>query len=283
VSARHRLGALAVAIVAASCAPEVPPPGPDVAARLGGLDVPLAEFVAHLENNLGESGGALESEALSALFDRFLDERLLSRLAEDRGLVAGSPPADVAVDALLTADPAPPLTETAIVSYFAEHVAEFRLPERVELAIVRTGDRASAERARRELGRGADFAEIARRYSTDPSAGKGGALGPLARGELPDGLAAAAFGLAPGRISGIVAAEDGFYLARLKRRLPERVPTLAEVRDEILRRIAGARADRAYARFLEEARSRYAVEVFDRNLSFVYRGSYPVSRPYETR
>ena len=44
-----------------------------------------------------------------------------------------------AVDALLAADPAPPLTETAIVSYFAEHVAEFRLPERVELVIVRTG------------------------------------------------------------------------------------------------------------------------------------------------
>jgi len=283
LSASRRLAAAAIVVLAAGCSPEVPPPGPDVAARIGGVDVPLADFVDHLETNLGEDGGALESEALSALFDRFLDERLLSRLAEDRRLVAGSPPADVAVDALLEADPAPPLTETAIVSYFAEHVAEFRLPERVELAIVRTGDRATAERARRELRRGAQFAEIARRYSTDPSAEKGGALGPLARDEMPEGLAEAAFDLAPGRVSEIVAADDGFYLARVERRHPERVPGLGEVRDEILRRIGGARADRAYARFLEEARSRYAVEVFDRNLSFVYRGSYPVSRPYETR
>lgn len=283
MSARCRIAALALLALAAACAPEAPPPDPDVAARIAGDDVPLAAFVAHLERNLGESGGALESEALSSLFDRFLDERLLSRLAEERGVVAGSPTADVAVDALLAADPAPPLTETAIVSYFAEHAEAFRLPERVEVAIVRTGDRASAERARRELGRGGDFAAVARRYSIDPSAASGGVLGALARDEMPEALAEAAFDLAPGRLSEIVALEDGYVVVRVERRLPERLPTLGEVRDEILRRLAGARADRAYARFLEEARSRYAVEVFDRNLSFVYRGSYPVSRPYETR
>jgi hypothetical protein len=64
---------------------------------------------------------------------------------------------------------------------------------------------------------------------------------------------------------------------------PARTLALAEARDEIQRRLAGARADRALARFVTEARSRYAVEVFDRNLPFVYRGSFPVSRPYESR
>jgi hypothetical protein len=43
------------------------------------------------------------------------------------------------------------------------------------------------------------------------------------------------------------------------------------------------RADAALARLVADARSRYAVEVFDRNLPFAYRGSFPISRPYEKR
>jgi hypothetical protein len=37
------------------------------------------------------------------------------------------------------------------------------------------------------------------------------------------------------------------------------------------------------ARLLAEARTRYAVEVFDRNLPFAYKGKFPVARPYENR
>ena len=74
---------------------------------------------------------------------------------------------------------------------------------------------------------------------------------------------------------------DGVQIFEIARRLPEHVRPLAEVRDQIQRRLGGARADRAYARLVTEARSRYAVQVFDRNLPFVYHGKFPVARPYE--
>jgi len=205
------------------------------------------------------------------------------RLARERGLVAGEPAPAEAVEALLLSDPAPPITETAIASYHAEHAEQFRLPEKIVLRAVRTDDRGAAERARRELAAGADFAAVARRLSVDPSAELGGDQGELGRDELPPALADVAFALPPGKVSEIVATPAGFYLLRVERRLPERVQALAEVRDEIRRRLVGTRGDRAYARFVAEARSRYAVEVFDRNLPFVYGGEFPVSRPYENR
>jgi len=280
---KRRLAAVALAALAAACGEPPPLIGPDVVARVGGDEVPYAEFARYLQENLGESGAALESEALSSLLDRFLEERLLVRLARDRGLVAGRPAPAAAVEALLASDPAPPITETAIASYYAEHAGQFRVPEKLALRAVRTDDRAAAERARRELAGGADFAAVARRLSVDPSAEAGGDLGELGRDELPPALAEAAFALAPGRLSEILVTPAGFYLLRVDRRVPERVLSLAEVREEIRRRLVGARGDRAYVRFVAETRSRYAVEVFDRNLPFVYGGEFPVSRPYENR
>jgi len=280
---RHAFVVVLLASLLSACAAEENLPGPDVVARLGGREVRHADFAAYLTANLGETGAALESDALSALFDRFVEERLLSQLAEDRRLIAGRASAARAVDALLAADPAPPITETALLSYYAEHGDDFREPERVELRVIRTDDRIAAERARRELRAGVPFATVAERLSVDPTAAQGGEQGTLAHDDLPPSLADAVFRLAAGQVSDILTGDDGFYLFRLERRIPPRIPELAEVRDEIRRRLVGARADRALARFLAEARSRYAVEVFDRNLPFVYHGEFPVSRPYEKR
>ena len=280
---RLRFAALAIAVAAVACHKAPPLPGPDVVARLGGVEVRNAEFSDYLQRNLGEPGGGLESEALSGLFDQFLDERLLARLAADRGLVAAGDSAASAVDRLLAAEPASPITETALSSYYAEHAADFGAPERVELRTIRTDDRVTAERARREILAGADFAAVARRLSSDPAAERGGDQGALAREDLPPTVAAMVFALPEGQVSNVIPGDDGYRLFRVGRKLPARQRTLDEVRDEILRRLGGARADRTFDRLLAEAQSRYAVEVFDRNLPFAYKGKFPVARPYENR
>lgn len=273
----------AAAVALAGCGEQPYLPGPDVVARVGGSEVRQGEFERYLQTNLGEPGGALASEALASLLDQFLTERLLARSAVDRGLARPGDEAAVAVDALLAAEPAAPVTETAISAFFHEHQQEFRLPEQIELRVIRTDDRMVAERARREIVAGADFGAVARRLSVDPTAGNGGEQGALDRDSLPGALADVLFRLKEGSLSEIVASADGFHLFQVVRRIPDRLRTLDEARDEILQRLAGARADRAYARLVAEARSRYAVEVYDRNLPFAYKGAYPTSRPYENR
>jgi hypothetical protein len=254
-----------------------------VVANLAGIDVHHAEFERYVEINLGEPGGALSSEALSSLFDQFVTERLLERSAIELGVARPGDGAAAAVDALLAMEPTAPVTETAISAYYREHKDDFRLAEQIELRIIRTDERVAAERARREIVAGADFRAVARRLSVDPTAESGGEQGALDRDSLSAGLGDALFKLKDGQLSEIVASPDGFHLFQVVRRIPERVRALDEVRAEILRRLSGARADRAYTRLVAEARSRYAVAVYDRNLPFVYKGAFAVSRPYENR
>jgi hypothetical protein len=278
-----RPGAALALALALGCGAGAELPDAGVVAEIEGAALRHADFTAFLEANLGESGGGLESEALSALFDQFVEERLLVRLASDRQLVVAHAGAAEAVEALLRAEGAPPIATTAIAAYYAEHAGEFRAPERVALRAIRTDDRAAAERARRELAAGADFAAVARRLSADPTAEAGGDHGELAREELPRELADAVFRLTPGQVSNVLSGDAGFYLFRVERRVPGRTLELEEVREEIVRRLAGARADRAFARFVGEARSRYAVRVHDRNLPFRYAGELPVARPDDGR
>jgi peptidyl-prolyl cis-trans isomerase SurA len=78
----------------------------------------------------------------------------------------------------------------------------------------RTKDQARArvEEALRKLEGGADFAALAREYSEDASAVRGGELGVIAPGQMVPAFEEAAFGLSVGAHSGIVETPYGFHL-----------------------------------------------------------------------
>ncbi|HVH11349.1 MAG TPA: peptidylprolyl isomerase [Gemmatimonadales bacterium] len=73
-------------------------------------------------------------------------------------------------------------------------------------------------------GRGSSFAELARRYSEDPgSKARGGYLPATPRGQFVPAFDSAAWGLAPGAMSGLVRSPFGFHIIRR--------PLFTEVRD----------------------------------------------------
>jgi len=280
---RAAAGALALGLFAAAlgCPRQAPLPGPDVVALLAGEEVRYLDFEAFLRANVGEAGGALASEALSNLFDRFLTEAALTRLAVERGAVPAGTEARAAVEALLAAEPAGAPAEAEIAAWYGAHAADYRRPERVELRQILTEDRLLAERARRELK--AAFADVLARLGDGAVAPASGDQGVLARDELPAAFAGIVFKLRDGEVSDVVPAEYGFHVFQVVRHLPAETLPLDAVREEIRARLVGERADAVFARLVAEARSRYAVEVFDRNLPFNYRGTFPVERPYENR
>jgi parvulin-like peptidyl-prolyl isomerase len=63
-----------------------------------------------------------------------------------------------------------------------------------------------------ETAKGADFAELAERYSDCPSGAEGGDLGFFARGAMVPEFDDAAFTLAVGDVSGVVETEFGYHL-----------------------------------------------------------------------
>ena len=83
------------------------------------------------------------------------------------------------------------------------------------LQVILTGSRETAEQVLRRLQGGESFAELAKKYSTDPSASSGGYLGTVTPSDLRPELRDVVNGLAPGQVSGIVATASGFLIARI--------------------------------------------------------------------
>lgn len=251
---------------------------PDVVASLGEEQVRYSEFESWLKRTVGDSEGVLASDVLSQLFDQFLDEKVLIRMAANRGLLPeGQGGAREAMDALLAdglAGEKGEPGEAEVVRYYEEHRQQFARPERVRLRQILTEDRPAAERAVQELADGTDFADLARQLSRDPSASTGGYQGELSREDLPPAFADVIFSLQPGEASPIVPADYGFHIFQVIARSPAGVVPLEEARGEILERLRQEQADRHLAGLVRDGRTQYNVEVHARNLPFNYQGSY---------
>jgi parvulin-like peptidyl-prolyl isomerase len=273
--ARSAAAVAAVAVGLAACGGQVPP-GPDVVARIGAMEVHSGEFEAYLDRMIGDPEAVLASEVLSQLFDQFLDERILVQLARDRKLIAreGTVRPRLAIDALLREELAEEPSEQEIAAWYAAHRAEFSRPERVRVRQILTEDRAEAEEASRQLAAGADFEALARRLSRDPSAASGGVQGEMSREDLPPAFADVIFALPPGGVSAVVPAAYGFHVFQVVQRSPAEVVPLHRVRAEVAERLRQERADRRVAELVREGRAHYNVVVYDRNLPFNYQGSH---------
>lgn len=296
---------LALALTLAACDGEPPPPSPEVVAEIAGDEVRYGEFKRYLEAALGGPGDSLGSDVLSQLLDQFLEERLLALLAADRGLL----PEDVveprpggtgrhlrraAVDALLADAEAAEgaVTAAEVERWYRDHTDRFERPPRVRLRQILTEDRETAEGALAEILAGTDFGTVVQRLaeaasdgdpgavapavapSVVPSGVVGGSLGELSRDDLPPAFADVILELEPGEVSRVVEAEYGFHLFQVTEKLPAETVPLAEAREEVEREVRRERADRLLAALVEEARQRYDVAVWERNLPFNYRGIY---------
>ncbi len=267
--------AVALAGVAAACGGAPPPP--DVAARIEARESPYAEFAAYVEaGDLGLDTGP-PSGVLSGLLDQFLDELLLSRIAIDSGRAPpgiGRRRAVAMLGEAVAAEAATAIDPTAVAAYYESNRDRFAFPERVRLSQILVEDLATAERAAARLGDGIPFAQVAAELSQEPAAERGGDQGVLSLDELPPAFAETIFGLAAGETSAIIGADYGFHLFRVTERLPGREVPLAEARDEIEAALAREAVAERMAELVGEARERYNVRVFTRNLPFNYQGQY---------
>lgn len=149
---------------------------------------------------------------------------------------------EAALESLYAADPEYELTVRHLVI----------LSERWRSDEERRRARARAEEALREVKGGADFVDVASRYSEEPGAAeRGGLLEPGRRGTWVDEFWRTAVSLEPGSISEVIETTYGFHVLRLEDR---RVIPLEEVRYDVVGRLVdleGARpaADAWIARY----------------------------------
>lgn len=261
---------LSLIALALACGGEEPAV-PDLAARIGDRGVGYDRFEAYLEENSVDPELGWGSDVLSALFDQFLDEELLHRLAVDRGVADEVDGRRASVE-LLLGEEVEAVDEVEVAAYYQRHRDRFERPERAWVRQILLPDQEAVDRALTELEAGASFDELAARLSQVPA----GAIGDeaLGREDLPPAFADAIFALEAGQISGPVATDYGFHLFQVLERSPAGPLPLAAVAAEIRQTLRRERAEQRLAEVVAEARRRYNVRVFGRNLPFNYQGLY---------
>ncbi len=101
--------------------------------------------------------------------------------------------------------------------------------------------RSKAEAALQESRAGKDFAELAKKYSEDPSAAQGGDVGWISPGQLPPSLDQAAFALKKGEVSGVLESPLGYHIFKVEDAKEEKSTGLKEATPEIIRSISAER------------------------------------------
>ncbi|HEX9949885.1 MAG TPA: SurA N-terminal domain-containing protein [Thermodesulfobacteriota bacterium] len=141
-----------------------------------------------------------------------------------------------------------------IEEYYAMNREQYQKPERVRIRhiLIRVSPDAgpeAVEKARLKAGKvlaeartGADFAALARQYSDDASAAKGGDLGYASRGEMEPTLARAVFALRKGEIGPVVRTSYGFHVVKVEDRQEGKKRALEEAKKEIITRLLQEKA-----------------------------------------
>ncbi len=136
-------------------------------------------------------------------------------------------------------------SDTDLLRMYNQNKESFRTKERVhaEHILLKTGGKTPAEDAKikaqaesllKQINGGANFAELAKKYSEDTgSADKGGDLGWIERGQTLPEFERVAFSLKPGETSGIVKTEVGYHIIRVIAHEDAHLPSFDEVKAQI--------------------------------------------------
>jgi peptidyl-prolyl cis-trans isomerase D len=136
-------------------------------------------------------------------------------------------------------------TDADLLRLYNENKDSYRTPERVNLRhiLLKTTDmnpqqeaavKAKAEDILKQLRAGANFAELAKKYSEDPgSASKGGEYDGVVRGQMVPEFEKAAFSLKPGQISDLVKTQYGYHIIQLISHEDARLKPFEEVKAQL--------------------------------------------------
>lgn len=145
--------------------------------------------------------------------------------------------------------------ETIMASHILIMVKEEATPEEREEAKVK------AEKIRKEIGAGGDFAEMAKKHSEDARAPDGGDLGYITRGYMPSEFDEAAFALKEGTVSEVVQTKHGYHIIKVMDKIPEGIAPYEEVRDFIGKFLQGQLAKKNYFSHVKDLRSKAEIEI----------------------
>ncbi|MDQ6859794.1 MAG: peptidylprolyl isomerase [Verrucomicrobiota bacterium] len=159
-----------------------------------------------------------------------------------------------------------------VEDYYRKHREEFTSKEELHLRMIMVpshsidgnaaSQKALAEEILSKLANGADFERMAQMYSEDTSRDTGGDWGWIARKTLAPELEKVAFNLPTKKMSRIVELGGNYYILRVDEKRGGVTKSLAEVRDDVEKKVLDEEAHRLQENWLAGLRQKATIRRF---------------------
>ena len=158
-------------------------------------------------------------------------------------------------------------------AYYESHKDKFTKPEQVRarhILIKLAPDASDAEKAEakkkiteilQKLKKGADFADLAKKYSQGPSSKNGGDLGFFSYRQMVEPFSKAAFALKPGEISGIVKTRFGYHIIKLEEKKPAVVTPFDKAKPALEEQLRREKAGNALDPYIDNLKKNAVIKI----------------------
>ena len=159
------------------------------------------------------------------------------------------------------------VTDADVQAYLNKNHATLDTSAQVRAKHILVADPKTAQMIEDKLKGGADFAALAKQYSTDTSSkDKGGELGFFSKGQMVPAFQAAAFSQKIGVVGPPVKSPFGYHVIVVEETKPAQVATMANSADKIRKLLTQQQQQQQIPTFLSSLRSKANIVVYDDKL-----------------
>jgi peptidyl-prolyl cis-trans isomerase C len=223
------------------------PSGDPVVARVDGTELRLSDVKAAQQSLPAQAQKLPFEQIYPMLLDRLVDATLLieaghkEHLEQDAEFQSRLKQYEdrLIQETYINQAIKPAETEDKLRARYQTFLKEKPAKEEVHASHILLATEAEAKSVIAELDKGADFAALAKKYSTDPGAGSGGDLGYFGHDDMVKEFADAAFALSPGQYTKTpVKTEFGWHVIKVEDRRAGKPPSFEEAREQLSRDVA---------------------------------------------
>jgi len=170
------------------------------------------------------------------------------------------------------------LTDRDAREYYDSHLDLFRRPPQIRAShiLVKLSANPSkeekekalkkAKEIQKKIKQGADFAEMAKKYSDGPSAKRGGDLGYFSRGQMVKPFEDAAFAMDKGQVSDIVETAFGYHIIKVTDKRPEATIAFQEIKARLKKYLVDQKLQKMIRDYAEKLKGKAKIERFIKEL-----------------
>ena len=154
------------------------------------------------------------------------------------------------------------VTDAEVEKYYNENKSQYSQPESREVRHILVKTKAKAEDIRKQLEGGADFSELAKKFSEDTGSKADGGKLTISKGQTVAPFDAAAFALEKNAISQPIKTEFGFHIIQpLGDVKPAKTTPLKEVEDSIKQQLQQTKKNEAMTKWVDDLKRDYEDKV----------------------